>query len=161
VEYGFVDNELIWNGAAKAAICSTTESAITWASAGPMPVICDQRLFRRIGAVACTGRKRAAGVSSSTTPVKCLESSARGSLRTPIAGSWITAPLALMELRTTKWLTSQCRIAGIRTFERAESATRSGRVENPSWSASPNRLRSEMPDIDKEKRWRRPLRSTS
>ena len=81
--------------------------------------------------------------------MKCLERSARGTLRTPIAGSWITAPLALMELSTTKWLTSQCRIAGIRTFERAESSTRSGRVENPSWSASPIRLRSEMPDIDR------------
>ena len=44
-------------------------------------------------------RKFAAGVSSSTTPVKCFDTSASGTLRTPMAGSWITAPLALTELQ--------------------------------------------------------------
>ena len=151
----------IWNGAAKAAICSATESASTWISATHNPFSCDHRLDSRIGAFACTGRKFAAGLSSSTTPVKCFDRSVSDSLRMPIAGSWITAVLRLTDFSTTKWLRSQCRIAGICTLPSAESSTRSGRDEKPSWSASPIRLRSDMPASDSAKRWRIPLRSTS
>ena len=50
------------------------------------PVICDQRLDRRIGARRARTRKFAVGVSSSTTPVKCFDTSASGSVRTPMAG---------------------------------------------------------------------------
>jgi hypothetical protein len=39
-------------------------------------------------------------------------------------------------------------------------SARSARVEKPSWSAMPIRLRSEAPASDSENRWRSPLRST-
>ena len=49
-----------------------------------------------------------------------LETSARGSIRTPMAGSWITAPLALKEFRTTKWLRSQCNRRHLHLRERGK-----------------------------------------
>jgi len=40
-------------------------------------------------------------VSSSTTPVKCFDTSASGSVRTPMAGSWITMERDVTERSTT------------------------------------------------------------
>src|ERR1700719_809197 len=66
------------------------------------------------------------GESSSTTPVKCLDTSVMGNHFSPAAGSCTTIPFFLYAFRTTKWTMSQCRIAGRRNWPRWPSSIRSG-----------------------------------
>ena len=62
----------------------------------------DHRNESFIGAVWVIGSKPSARATSSTTPVKCLESSARLIVFTPVAGSWTTALLRPIDFSTTK-----------------------------------------------------------
>jgi hypothetical protein len=60
---------------------------MTCAKALPPPESFDQNRRNRIGVRAAIGAKSALGESSSTTPVKCFETSSSHSSRLPKAGS--------------------------------------------------------------------------
>ena len=74
-------------------------------------------------------RTPSVGESSSATPVRCFEASASERYFSPEAGSWMAMPFRLTDLSTTKWLMSQCRMAGSRSCRRCSSSKRSGRPE--------------------------------
>ena len=86
----------------KAAICRAADRISTCSSAGQAPVMFDQSIDSLSGALAAIGANVSLRATSSTTPVKCLENSSSGSVRSPTAGSWMVALLRLTAFSTTK-----------------------------------------------------------
>ena len=111
--------------------------------------------WRSVTVCFCTsGLKSAAGVSSSTTPVKAFETSAVDKRRTPRAGSWITTPLAVTVVNTTKWFNSQCSTQGNCNCDRWLISARSARGVNCICAAMRVRSAKVAPFSDSGKRRR-------
>ncbi len=98
-------------------------SSMKASSASANAKICASERFRPVmrpsicrGETCCfstRGTKSAAGVNSSTTPVKWRDTCSSFSRRRPCAGSWIVAMPRLTPTSTTKWFMSQCRMHGM------------------------------------------------
>ena len=101
MENGFVDDELDLERRREGGDLQRGRQRDHLASALPARHLRPQagQVDRRLG----LDRPEAGrGRSSSTTPVKCFDSSASGSFLHADGGSWITAALALIDLSTTK-----------------------------------------------------------
>ena len=109
---------------------STTASANTCKSErlrpSTLPVSADSATRWRLSA----GLKSALGVSSKATPVKWRDTSAKGSLRKPTAGSKIVMLRRPTALSTTKWFRSQCKMQGRCNWPSSPSSSRTGRLLN-------------------------------
>ena len=139
-------------------------SSMKASSASASAKICASERFRPLtrpsicrGETCCRstrGTKSAAGVSSSTTPVKWRDTCSSFSRRRPCAGSWIVATPRLTPTSTTKWFMSQCRMQGSSSCARSSISARSARACRFRLSAMRTRSSRFRPFSDSEKRWR-------